>query len=134
MLLELPHTVETVQWGGNLVFWAGDKSIGGKMFALVDLAASHGYPISYAAGPERYHELLEREGFGPAPYFARAFWVAVQRWSSLRNAEWDDEFHLAHKLTMNKLPARTRAVLALPPRERARAIAARKKLLHERAK
>ena len=36
-LLTLPHAVETMQWGANLVFWVGDKAIGGKMFALVNL-------------------------------------------------------------------------------------------------
>lgn len=29
-LLELPHVVETMQWGANLVFWVGDKAIGEK--------------------------------------------------------------------------------------------------------
>src|ERR1700712_4622216 len=36
-LLKLPHVVETRQWGDNLVFWVGDKAIGGKMFALLNL-------------------------------------------------------------------------------------------------
>src|ERR1035437_9571719 len=36
-LLTLPHVVETMQWGANLVFWVGDKAIGGKMFAVIDL-------------------------------------------------------------------------------------------------
>ena len=26
-LLSLPHVAETMQWGANLVFWAGDKRI-----------------------------------------------------------------------------------------------------------
>ena len=26
-LLTLPHVVETMQWGANLVFWVGDKAI-----------------------------------------------------------------------------------------------------------
>ena len=30
-LLELAHVVETMQWGANLVFWVGDKTIGGKI-------------------------------------------------------------------------------------------------------
>ena len=33
-VLSLPHVVETMQWGANLVYWVGDKAIGGKMFAL----------------------------------------------------------------------------------------------------
>ena len=35
-LLQLPHVVETMQWGANLVFWVGDKAIGGKMFARTE--------------------------------------------------------------------------------------------------
>ena len=38
-LLKLPSVVETLQWGNNLVFWVGDKAIGGKMFALLNLDA-----------------------------------------------------------------------------------------------
>ena len=81
-LLSLPHVVDTMQWGANLVFWVGVKAIGGKMFALVNLDDDqHKQVISYAAGPERYAELLEFEGIFPAPYMARIFWVAVERWS-----------------------------------------------------
>src|ERR1035441_9602852 len=36
-LLTLPHVAETMQWGANLVFWVGDKAVGGKMFALLNL-------------------------------------------------------------------------------------------------
>ena len=74
-LLTLPHTVETMQWGANLVFWVGDKAIGGKMFALVNLDDDGKAVISYSAGRERYFELLEIEGIIPAPYMARISWV-----------------------------------------------------------
>jgi hypothetical protein len=37
-LLNLPYVAETRQWGDNLVYWVGDKAIGGKMFALMNLA------------------------------------------------------------------------------------------------
>ena len=40
-LLQLPHVVETMQWGANLVFWVGDKAIGGKMFAVLNLDDDH---------------------------------------------------------------------------------------------
>ena len=40
-VLSLPHVVETMQWGANLVFWVGDKAIGGKMFALANLDEDH---------------------------------------------------------------------------------------------
>jgi predicted DNA-binding protein (MmcQ/YjbR family) len=128
-LLALPHVVETMQWGNNLVFWIGDKAIGGKMFALVNLDADHRAVISYSAGPERYSELLEIEGIFPAPYMARIHWVAVERWDVFRTAEWEQQLRAAHEITLAKLPPRTRAVLALPAKEQKRLIADRKKLL-----
>jgi predicted DNA-binding protein (MmcQ/YjbR family) len=134
-LLTLPHVLETQQWGDNLVFWVGDKAIGGKMFALLDLdgGLSHGVAM-YAAGPERFHEMLETDGLKPAPYFARIFWVAAERWSALRGGEWEEAFRAAHAMTLAKLPRRTREVLAMPERERSRIVAERRKLLAAKAK
>jgi predicted DNA-binding protein (MmcQ/YjbR family) len=134
-LRSLPHVVETQQWGDNLVFWVGDKAIGGKMFALLDLdgGLSHGVAM-YAAGPERFHELLENDGLKPAPYMARIFWVAAERWSALRDSEWEEAFRVAHAMTLARLPRRTREVLAMPERERNRLIAERRKLLAAKAK
>jgi predicted DNA-binding protein (MmcQ/YjbR family) len=132
-LLTLPHAVETMQWGDNLVFWVGDKAIGGKMFCLLNLdAGAHGV-ISYAAGRERYAELVERDGIVPAPYMARIFWVAAERWNVLRNAEWESELRAAHEITLAKMPKRTRDVLMLPERARTKLIAERRKVLAERA-
>ncbi len=48
-LLTLPFVEETMQWGANLVFWVGDKSIGGKMFALVNLDGDGKAVLSFAA-------------------------------------------------------------------------------------
>jgi len=129
MLLGLPHVAETMQWGANLVFWVGDKAIGGKMFAVVDLDGKGGPVISYAAGPERFAELVERDGLVPAPYLARAHWVAVERWDVFRASEWQSELTGAHALIYAKLPKRTRDVLAMPAGERKRLIAERKKKL-----
>jgi len=128
-LLTLPHAVETLQWGDNLVFWVGDKSIGGKMFALVDLSPEAHGVISFAAGPERALELLEVEGFYPAPYLARAHWVATADWNCLRASEWQAELRNAHAVIFAKLPKRTRDVLALPAKQRGSLITTRKKKL-----
>jgi predicted DNA-binding protein (MmcQ/YjbR family) len=132
-LLALPHAVETMQWGDNLVFWVGDKAIGGKMFCLLNLdAGAHGV-MSYSAGPERFAELVEREGIVPAPYMARIHWVAVERWDLLRNAEWESELRAASEITLAKLPKGVREVLAMPERARAKLIVERRKLLAKRA-
>ena len=81
---------------------------------------------------ERFHELLEREGILPAPHLARAHWVAVERWDVLRPREIEDELKRAHALIYEKLPNRTRAVLALPEKERTKLIRERRKLAAER--
>ncbi len=121
----LPHAAETVQWGSNLVLWVCDKKIGGKMFALANTEPGERYVCSFAAGEEGMAELLEREGFFPAPYLARAHWVAVEAWDSLNDAEWRARLARAHGLVFEKLPKRTRAVLAMPATERGRILRAR---------
>lgn len=133
-LLSLPHVEETMQWGDNLVFWVGDKAIGGKMFALANLSRDSNGVLSFAAGPERYHDLLETEGVFPAPYMARIFWVAIERYDVYSSRELEQLLRAAHQLTLDKLPKRTREALAMPASERKKLIAARKKLLKSRGK
>jgi predicted DNA-binding protein (MmcQ/YjbR family) len=143
-LLTLPHVVETMQWGANLVFWTGDKAIGGKMFALINLdePALNQQPannhqrlvLSYAAGPTRYSELLEIEGLVPAPYMARIHWVAASRWDIFTTAEWHRELRAAYDLTCAKLPKKVLATLALPAAKQKSLIATRRKLLAAKTK
>jgi predicted DNA-binding protein (MmcQ/YjbR family) len=127
-LLSLTDVCETMQWGDNLVYWVGDKAIGGKMFALVSLEPDHGAVLSFAAGPERFAELVEIEGVFPAPYFARAHWVAVERWNTLPAAELKQLLRAARGLVYDKLPAKTKAFLAMNPAAKKKLIAGRKEL------
>ena len=107
-LLTLPHVAETLQWGDNLVFWVAGKSIGGKMFSVLVLGSPRAV-LSFAAGPERFAELVEREGIFPAPYLARAHWVALERWDALPAVELKSLLRDARDLVYAKLPARTRS-------------------------
>ena len=133
-LLTLPHVEETMQWGDNLVFWVGDKTIGGKMFALANLSKdSHGV-LSFAAGPERYSELLEIEGVFPAPYMARIYWAAIERFDVFSSNELKEHLRNAHSIVYNKLPKKTKDALALPPAQQKKLIAAKKKVLGSRKK
>lgn len=130
----LPHVIERIGWGHHLVYWVGDRDIGGKMFALTHLDGTGTGVLWFHAGEERFHELLEMDGIIPAPYMARAFWVTVERWEALRPSAFEDELRRAHALVWEKLPHRTRAVLAMPEKERAKLIRERKKLVKEREK
>ena len=60
--MALPHVAETVNWGHHLVYWAGDRDIGGKMFAMTDLDGTGTGVLWFHCGAERFHELLEIEG------------------------------------------------------------------------
>jgi predicted DNA-binding protein (MmcQ/YjbR family) len=133
-LLSLPHVAETMQWGDNLVFWVGNKTIGGKMFALANLSGGGHGVLSFAAGPERYAELVEVEGAYPAPYLARAHWVAIESYDVFSSNELKDHLRNAHSIVYAKLPKRTKDVLALPAGELKKLIAARKKVLASREK
>ena len=125
--LSLPHVVETVNWGHHLVYWVGDRSIGGKMFAMTDLDGTGSGVLWFHCGAERFHELLERDGMIASPYLARAFWVTMERWDALRAREIEDELRQAHALIFDKLPKRTQKLLALPEKERAALPRERKK-------
>lgn len=126
--MALPHVKETLNWGHHLVYWAGDRDLGGKMFAMTDLDGTGTGVLWFHCGAERFHELLEIEGIIASPYLAKAYWVTLERWDALRPREIEAELHHAHELIFAKLPARTRALLELPEKERAMALARRKKI------
>ena len=130
--MALPHVAETVNWGHHLVYWAGDRDIGGKMFAMTDLDGTGFGVLWFHCGAERFHELLETEGISASPYLAKAHWVTLERWDALRPREIEQELRRAHALVFEKLPKRTRAVLAMPEKERKKLISERKKMLAAR--
>jgi predicted DNA-binding protein (MmcQ/YjbR family) len=132
--LALPHAAETLNWGHHLVYWVGDREIGGKMFAITDLDGTGNGVLSFHCGTERFHELTENEGIYGAPHLVRAFWVTLERWDTLRPREIEEELRRAHGLIYEKLPKRTKAVLALPEKERAKLIKERKKLVAAKEK
>ncbi|QHN02171.1 MmcQ/YjbR family DNA-binding protein [Granulicella sp. WH15] len=137
-LLSLPHVVETRQWGGALVYWVGDKAIGGKMCAILNPDAISGGEesvfrlVTYPTTPEHFAELVEIEGIRPAKYLARVSWVSVHRWDVFRTSEWQQELRAAHALKLAKLPPKTQKVLALPKADQKRIIAEQRKLLAAR--
>jgi predicted DNA-binding protein (MmcQ/YjbR family) len=130
----LPHTAETVNWGHHLVYWAGDREIGGRMFASTDLDGSGVGVLSFHCGAERFHELLEIDGMRPTPYSAKQFWVTMERWNVLRPRQVEDELKCAHQLIFDKLSKRVKTVLAMPEKERSKIIRESKKTLAARAK
>jgi len=132
--LALPHVRETLNWGHHLVYWAGDRDIGGKMFAMTDVDGTGTGVLWFHSGAERFYELLEIDGVVASPYLAKAHWVTVERWDVLRPRQIEDELRRAYELILAKLPARTQAILAMPEKDRAKVIRERKKKIAAKAK
>src|SRR4029079_17846367 len=80
--LKLPGTTEQIQWGADLVF-----KVGGRMFAVASTEPSAGHRLSFKCSDEGFAELLEQEGIVPAPYMARAKWVALETFDALGDRE-----------------------------------------------
>ena len=104
--LDLPQATEHVQWGNDLVF-----KVAGKMFAIVNLDPG---PVraSFKTTPEKFAELTERPGILPAPYLARAHWVALERFRALPAAELRSRLEESYRLVVGRLPKATRAALS----------------------
>ena len=103
--LTLPHTTESVQWGADLVF-----KIAGKMYAVAALEPSGNW-LSFKCSPEDFADLCERAGIIPAPYLARAQWVALQTEDALPRPELKRLLRNAYDLVFAKLPKKTQAAL-----------------------
>jgi predicted DNA-binding protein (MmcQ/YjbR family) len=114
-LSSLPHVVETAsetaRWGNKLVFRVGDQAVGGKMCAQIDFEDDGQAVLSFAADPEHFRDLIERDGVIPAPYRARLHWIALERWSAIPDAELKGLLRGAVTLTFGRLPKRTRDLL-----------------------
>jgi predicted DNA-binding protein (MmcQ/YjbR family) len=52
--MALPHVAETVNWGHHLVYWAGDRDIGGKMFAMTNLDGIGTGVLWFHCGPSGF--------------------------------------------------------------------------------
>jgi predicted DNA-binding protein (MmcQ/YjbR family) len=103
--LSFPHTTEQVQWVRNLVF-----KIGGKMFAVAALEPG-AHVFSFKCTPSNYAELIEYPGILPAPYMARAQWVAFERSDVLPRAETKRLVGESYDLVFAKLPKKTQSEL-----------------------
>jgi predicted DNA-binding protein (MmcQ/YjbR family) len=97
-----PHVTETVQWEDNLVF-----KVGGKMFALMPLEPAAAW-LAFKCSPEDFAELTERPGVIPAPYLARAHWVALESEDAIPAAELKRLLRAAYGWVYAKLPKKVR--------------------------
>jgi predicted DNA-binding protein (MmcQ/YjbR family) len=108
--LRLPHVTEQVQWDDNLIF-----KVGGKMFLAAPLEPSE-HALSVKVSLEAFEQLQEIEGIVPAPYLARARWLALRNLGLLRDEQLRELIRNAHALILQSLPrARREALNAVIP-------------------
>jgi len=105
LCLSLPHTTEQIQWEDHLLF-----KIGGKMYAVLSLNPGGNF-LSLKASEDEFPDLIEIPGIIPAPYLARAKWVALEHSRALPQAEIKRLLTEARQLVLAKLPKKTRTAL-----------------------
>jgi len=101
-----PGATEQIQWGDDLVF-----KVGGKMFAVAATNPAAPYQLSFKCSDEGFAELVEQDGMAPAPYLARAKWVALERFEALSDAELKSRLREDYDLVMAKLPKKQRETI-----------------------
>jgi predicted DNA-binding protein (MmcQ/YjbR family) len=106
--LAFPHATEDVKWGNDLTF-----SVGGKMFAVTGLEEAQS-SISFKCTPEKFAELVEKDGIIPAHYVARYHWVTVEKPDALPKDELKDLIKNSYRLVWEKLPKNVKNNLNSP--------------------
>jgi predicted DNA-binding protein (MmcQ/YjbR family) len=103
--LSFPAVTEHVIWGSDLTF-----KVGGKMFAHTVLEPAPVW-LSFKASPERFFDLTERADIIPAPYLARAKWVALETREAVAAEELAALLRESYELVVAKLPKKTREAI-----------------------
>ncbi len=106
LCLSFPGATEQIQWGDDLLF-----KVGGKMFAVTRLEPAKVW-LSLKANPENFAELTERPGIIPAPYLARAKWIALESPDAIPDAELAQLLRESYELVLARLPRKISASIA----------------------
>ena len=104
--LQFHHVTENVQWGADLCF-----KVDGKLFAVAPLEVAP-VCLSFKCSPENFAELCERPDIIPAPYMARAQWVALKSLNAIPDVELRELLAESYRLVWERLPKRRREELA----------------------
>src|ERR1700687_1488612 len=109
LCLSFPYATEQITWGSDLTF-----RVAGKIFAVTVLEPAPVW-LSFKCSPDSFAGLTERNGIIPAPYLARARWVALETKDALPPDELASLLRESYNLVVAKLPKKTREALLLAP-------------------
>jgi predicted DNA-binding protein (MmcQ/YjbR family) len=114
--LSFPGATEHQIWGNDLTF-----KVGNKMFAHTVLEVAPVW-LSFKTSDEKFAELIERQDVIPAPYLARAKWVALETRAAIPAGELRELLREAYDLVVAKLPKAMQASLTPKPKAKPSAI------------
>lgn len=100
--LAFPGATEDIKWGADLCF-----SVGAKMFCVTG-ADSVQSGMSIKCTPEKFDELIEREGIDPAAYVGRYKWVHITDLNAVTPVELKALIQQSYTLVRDKLPKKLR--------------------------
>ena len=106
LCLSFPGVTEQIQWENDLLF-----KVGGKMFAVAPLEPAQ-VCLSFKASPENFAELTERPHIIPAPYLARAQWVALETRDAVPGEELAGLLRESYDLVVARLSKKIRESLS----------------------
>lgn len=104
--LSLPGATEDIKWGADLCF-----CVGAKMFYVTG-ADSISSGMSLKCTPEKFAELIEREGIDPAAYVGRYKWVRIADLDSVTPGELKDLIKQSYHLVFDKLPPKVKKTIS----------------------
>jgi predicted DNA-binding protein (MmcQ/YjbR family) len=104
--LSLKGVTEDVKWEHDLCFLIGEK-----MFCVTGFEP--GSKVTFKVKDDEFDELCSRTGFMPAPYLARAKWVAVTDKDALSAKEWKYYIKQSYELIASGLTKKKRTELEI---------------------
>ena len=126
LCLSFPNATEKVTWGADLTF-----RISEKIFAVTVLEPARVW-LCFKCSPENFADLTERAGIIPAPYMARAQWVALETKEALQKDELASLLRESYDMVFRKLPRKTQKALLQTSRPPARRKPVRRKVRKRR--
>ena len=102
--LSFPGSTEDIKWGADLCF-----CVGAKMFCVTGADSVSG--MSIKCTPEKFNELIERQGIDPAAYVGRYKWVHISDLDAVTPKELRDLIAESYRLVFDKLPPKVKKTI-----------------------
>ena len=104
--LAFPGATEDIKWGADLCF-----CVGAKMFCVTG-ADSVQSGLSIKCTPEKFEELIERDGIDPAAYVGRYKWVRIAKLDAVTPTELKSLIEKSYQLVFDKLPSKIKKTIS----------------------